>query len=219
MAIAATDFLDPLVNLWNSFVTVIPGLVFAVVLLVVGYFVAFIIARALKIVMMKAKLDQKIEQAKISKAIGYIKVSSLLSELVKWFLFVIFLQAAVDKLELGTLSDVLGMFVLWVPHVIVAVLILVGGLLLAQFVRLKVEEHAKTELAKVASHALMVVITAIVFIIALDQIGIEVDILKNLVYILIGAFGVGAALAMGLSFGLGNQKEANEMLRSLRKRL
>ena len=217
--VLVTDFLDPLVSLWNSFVTVIPGLVFAIILLAVGYLVSFIIGRALKIVLVKAKLDQKIEQAKISKAIGYVKVSSLLGELVKWFLFVIFLQAAVDQLELGTLSDILGMFVLWLPHLIVAVTLLIVGLLFAQFVRVQVEEHARTEFAKVASHALMVVIAVIVFIIALDQIGIELDLVKNLIYIVVGAFGIGAALAMGLSFGLGNQKEANEMLKSLRKRL
>ena len=67
MVVSVTDFLNPLVSLWNSFATVVPGLVVALVLLVVGYLVAYIIGRAVKIVLVKAKVDKKVEEAKINR--------------------------------------------------------------------------------------------------------------------------------------------------------
>jgi len=218
LVISGTDFLNPLINLWNSFVLLVPGLVAGIILAVVGYIVAYVIGHAIKIVLIKARLDQKVEQAKISKAIGYVKLSSLFGELVKWYILIIFLQSAVDLLELGTLSNILGKFVLWVPNLIAAFLIIVFGLLLAQFVKVKIEDHVKTALAKTTSNILMGVITAIVIIIALDQIGIEVDILENLLLVVAASLGIGVALAVGLAFGLGNKKEANDMLRNIRKR-
>ena len=219
MAITGTEFLNPLVSLWNSFVILIPGLIAAIILAVVGYLIAYIIGHALKLVLAKANLDKKVEQARISKAIGYIRLSSLFGELVKWYIFIIFLTAAVDLLELGTLSDILSRFVLWMPNLIIAILVVIVGLLLAQFVKVKIEEHAKTALAKTASNTLMIVIAAVAIIIALDQIGIEVGILENLVLLIVGAVALGVALAIGLSFGLGNKKEANDMLRNLKKKL
>ena len=219
MAITGTEFLDPLMSLWNGFVLLIPGLVAGIILAVIGYLIAYIIGHALKIILVKVNLDKKIEQAKISKSIGYIRLSSFLGELVKWYIFVIFLQASVDLLNLGTLSDTLSKFVLWVPNLIAAIVIIILGLLLAQFVRVKIEDHAKTSMAKTAANILMIVIAAIAIIMSLDQIGIQVDILENLLLVVIGAVAVGVALAIGLSFGLGNKKEANEMLKGIRKQL
>lgn len=219
MVITGTEFLNPLISLWNSIVLMLPGLIAGIIIAVVGYLVAYIIGHAIKLILAKTGLDKKIEQAKVSKAIGYIKVSSLLGELTKWYIFIIFLQQAVDVLDLGTLSDVLSRFVLWMPNLIVALVITSFGLLLAQLVKVKLEEHAKTALAKTASNILMIVIAVITIIIALDQIGIEVSLLENLVLVVVGALAVGIALAVGLSFGLGNKKEANEMLRNIRKQL
>lgn len=219
MVVTGSDFLNPLINLWNSFVLIVPGIIAALILSGVGYFVAYVIGRALKLVLAKARLDKVIEQAKVSKIIGYVRLSSLLGEIAKWYIFIIFLTAAVDLLELGKLSDILNLFVSWVPNLIAALLIVIFGLLLAQFVKIKIEEHAKTSLAKTASNILMGVISAIVIIIALDQIGIEVEILKNLLLVAVASIGLGAALAIGLSFGLGNKKEANDLLKDIRKRL
>src|SRR3989344_2286542 len=207
-----TELLNPLISLWNSFVLLVPGLIAAIVLTVIGYVIAYILGHALKLVLVKTKLDQKVEQARISKAIGYIRLSSLFGELVKWYIFVIFLQSAVDVLELGTLSEILSKFVLWIPNLIAGLLVVIFGFLLAQFIKVKVQEHAKTSLAKTASNIFMCVIAAISVIIALGQIGIEIGILENLLIVVVASLGLGAALAIGLSFGLGNKKEANDLL-------
>lgn len=214
-----TDMLNPLISLWNSFVLLVPSLVAGIIILVLGYAIAYIIGHAIKLVLAKLKIDHKIEQAKISKAIGYVKLSSLLGELVKWYIFIIFLQAAADVLDLGSLTEILMKFVLWVPNLIASLLIVIFGLLLAQLVKVKVEEHAKTSLARTASNILMGVISAIAIIIALDQLGIEVGLLQNIVMVAVASLGLGIAIAVGLSFGLGNKREANEILRDIRKRL
>ncbi len=219
LAIQANEFLDPLVNLWNSAVLVLPGIIVAIIIGVIGYLIAFIIGSVIKIVLTKAKLDSWIEKAQLSKAIGHIKVSGILGELAKWYVFIIFLQQAVDVLHLGALSSILGRFVLWLPDLIAAVLVLILGLLFAHFVYQKIVEHAHTKGVQGLGAAVRWVIITIAVIIGMGQIGVNTGLLENVLMILIGALAVGFALAIGLSFGLGNKKEANEFVRKLRKNL
>jgi len=77
-SMATSVILDPLVTLWNSFVTMLPGIIGALIILIVGYFVAFLIGHALKVLLEKAGLNKWLYSSKVSKAIGHTNVSSLL---------------------------------------------------------------------------------------------------------------------------------------------
>jgi len=211
--VSTGDFINPLVNLWNSFVEILPGIVAAVIILIVGYLIAYIIGHAIKLVLQKIGLDTRLAKAKLSKAIGYTHMSSVLGEIIKWYIFIIFLQAAVSVLNLGTLSVILNEFAFWLPNVIAAVIVVLFGLLFAHYVSLKLEEHTKMRGLKVMSRALKAVIMFIVLVVALGQIGIDVSILENGFLLVIAGF----ALALGLAFGLGSKKEAGEAIRRIRK--
>jgi len=54
-------------------------------------------------------------------------------------------------------------------------------------------------------------------VIALEQIGINVSILSNMFLILLGGLALGAAIAIGLSFGLGMQKDSGKALEKMKK--
>lgn len=208
---------NPLVNLWLSFVQLLPNLIAAIIILIVGYVVAYILGHALKVLLWKVGLDKQIESAKLSKAIGKLRLSSILGEITKWYVFIIFLQSAVDTVNLGTLSILLQEFVLWLPNIIAAVLVIIFGLYLAHFVTIKVREHTDVRGGKTISGLFNGVIIFIVVTIALEQIGINVGLLTNAFLILLAALAMGAALAIGLSFGLGTQRHAPKALAKIKK--
>ena len=52
--------INPLFNLWNNFVEILPGLIAAIVLLVVGYFLASLLGYVLEKVLEKFGLDKSI---------------------------------------------------------------------------------------------------------------------------------------------------------------
>ena len=119
--------LDPLYTLWISFGKILPGLIAAIIILIIGYFIALIIGHVVRIILEKIGLDTKMRKAKLMKAVGHTHLPNILGEIVKWYIFIIFLQQAVALLQLGTLTLLLDRFVTWLPNVIAGVLIILFG--------------------------------------------------------------------------------------------
>ncbi len=215
----AKELLSPLQNLWNSFVKVLPGILYALVVLIIGYLIATAIGRLVKIVLSKLRVDKGFHKLNLPESIGKIRVSSVLGELTKWYIFIIFIQSAASAVKLGALSLVLNKFVLWLPNLIIAVLALLVGLFIAHYLSHLLEREAEMKGMKIASKILNIVIIFLAFVIALGQIGVQVSILKDTFLILLGSVGIGCALAMGLAFGLGLKDEARGLFRNLRKKI
>lgn len=216
-AVTATGslILNPLISLWNGFVNILPGIIAAIIILIIGYFVALAIGHALRVILEKAGLDAYMQKAKLSKSVGHMKLSKVLGEITKWYIFLIFLQAGVDLLNLGTLSGVLNEFVLWLPNLIVAAIIIIFGVALSHFVGTKIEEHTEMKGIKFFSKILKLVILFIVIVISLSQVGVNVSILENTFLLLIGALAVGIAIALGIGLGTGLKPEGKKIVKEI----
>ncbi len=210
-------FLQPLYQLWRDFVSVFPSIVVALLMLIVGYFIAFALGHFVKWLLEKAGVDKYTREAGFSKEFGHTNLPGVFSEIVKWFVFIIFLQVAVSVLQLSTLSDVLNSFVMWLPNLIVALIVFLAGVGLAHYVDKKVREHTKMRGMLVMSGVLKVVILFLALVIGLKQIGVQVSILENGFLILLGALGLGFALALGIGMGLGMRNEAEDVIHKWKK--
>ncbi|AJF62222.1 MAG: Conserved TM helix repeat-containing protein [archaeon GW2011_AR20] len=208
--------LNPLISLWNGFVGVLPGIIAAIIVLIIGYFVALGVGHAVKVLLEKAGLDGYLERSKFAKGVGHFNLSRILGEVTKWYIFLIFIQSGVDLLRLGTLSSLLNEFVRWLPNVIVAAIIVIFGVALAHFVSMKIEEHTKTKGVRFFSKLIKIVIYYVVLVISLEQIGVEASILENTFLILIGALAVGIAVALGIGLGKAMQPEGKEIVNDLK---
>ncbi|MBU1203489.1 MAG: hypothetical protein KKG60_00275 [Nanoarchaeota archaeon] len=208
--------LSPLVTLWNSFVNILPGIVAALIILIIGYFVALGLGHLLRVILNKAGLDRYMSKAKYSKAVGHMRLSNIFGEILKWYVFIIFLQSAVALLNLGTLSGVLNEFVLWIPNVIIAAIVVIFGIAVAHFISMKIEEHTELRGVRFFSRIIKFVIVFMVAIIALNQIGVQASILENTFLLLIGAFAVGIAIALGIGLGKGLQIESKSIIKDIR---
>ncbi len=208
--------LDPLITLWNGFVTILPGIIAAIILLIIGYFIALGLGSLVKLLIEKSGLDHYIEKSKFSKSVGHFHLSRLIGEVAKWYIFLIFLTEGVDLLELGTLSSLLKEFVRWLPNLIVAGIVVILGVALAHFVSMKIEEHTTTKGVKFFSKLIKIVIYFIILVIGLQQIGVDVAILENTWYLLIGALAIGLAIALGIGLGGALKQEGREIIDDLK---
>jgi len=202
-AVTATGslILSPLLTLWAGFINTLPGIVAAIIILIIGYFVAIGLGHLVRVILEKAGLNGYMEKHKMSSLVGHIKAGHLFGEIVKWYVFIIFIQAAVELLHLGSLSGVLSNFVLWLPNVIVAAVVIIFGVGIAHYVGIKIEEHSEMKGTKFLSRLLKIVIVFMVIVVALSQIGVDVSIIENTFLILIGALGLGIAIALGIGLG------------------
>lgn len=212
------SMINPLVEMWNEFVDILPGLFWAVVLVIIGWFVAKFFGHLLERVLVKLKLDEHVKKAGLTDAFGHIELSHLSGLILKWYLFVVFLGDAVSLLKLGTLSLLLGSFLFWLPNVIIAMIIMILGLLLADFVADRLEK-TKIRSVRIISVLVKAGILFFVTIMAFKQVGLYVAIAETTFIILLSGVSLALALAVGIGFGLALKDEAKGIIKGLKKKL
>ncbi len=195
-------------RLQTQFADWLPGLVAAILLLIIGWFVARIGQAAVAGLLRRLGLDRLSERAGAANALARLGLSpslaGLLGRLTYWVLLIVFILAALEALGLASVSLLLGELVGFLPGLVAAILILVLGGLFARIAGDTVT--AMSTGAGVRDGALLGQITrvgifVVAAIVALDQLGLETRFLTTILLILIAAF----ALALGIAFGLGNR--------------
>lgn len=209
--------ISPLSAIWVAIVNQLPNLVGAIIILIIGVFVAVILGHAVRVILEKLRVDEYVRKARLTRTIGHTHVPAIVGEIFKWYVILLFLQEAVSRVQFGTLSVLLDKFVNWLPSLIVAVIILLLGIAVANYVQLKIEEHSSQKGARASGIILKVVITIMVVILALKQIGVDVSIVENTFMLIVLALGLGIALALGIGLGLGLRKESEGLVKELKK--
>ncbi|MDI6737433.1 MAG: hypothetical protein QME12_02845 [Nanoarchaeota archaeon] len=215
---AGIAILTPIGSLWQGFLAVFPGLVAALIIIVLGYFVSLLFGHVVKFLLRKIGSDKVLAKVKAPDALQKFSISGITGRLTKWYVFIIFLGEAANVLNLGIMSDMFARFVLWLPQLIIALLAVFTGFVVAYYVGHVIEKDVALKGSKTMAKVFEYVILFIAFVIALEQIGIQVDLLKNTFLILVGAIGLGIALAIGLSFGLGLKGNAAKMFADLKRK-
>ena len=210
---------DPLARLWDGFVAVLPGVVGALIVLIVGYLIAWLIAVAILKIFQRVKLDKwLVDKTGIGKVAGKVHLSEFLALIFKWYIFILFLPPAADLLRLTRLAAFLNAVATWIPNVIVAVLIAFSGFIGANYIAAKIVATG-TKGGRVIADLVKVVIIITVLLIALEQVSIQVDLLANSLLIVVGGVVFAIALGLGLAFGLGGKDEAKRLVGEIKKKL
>ncbi len=200
----------------------LPNLIAAIVIFVIGVLIASVIKNAIIRILGAVGIESLIAKTVIPKALksvgSGVTVSSLLGELVRWFLILIFLIPAVDQLGLGAANDVLTAILLYIPNVVVAVIIVSVGAVFAKIARDLVTATAAglgTQAAGVIGQVARWAIFIFALLAALNQLGVATDLIRILFTGLVAM----VAIAGGLAFGLGGKETAETILKKIRQDL
>ena len=200
---------QPLQNVLSTFLSFLPQLVGAIIILIIGYIVAKVLQAIVGRVLQGIGFDGWMEKGGIKQYFDRAQTNytpaTVLGMLVFWFVFIIVITMAADALGISQVSAVLGQLIAFIPSIIAAILILVLAALLANFVSGIVRGATGSGLlASVAQYAIIVYAAFA----ALTQLGIAVQLTANTFLILLG----GVALAAALAFGLGGRDLARDIL-------
>src|SRR3989338_2808632 len=213
---------DPLIKLWDNVAGFVPQLVAAIVVFLIGWVIAVLLGKVAHQIVKALHIDNALTKVGFRQAwerSGFrLDTPKLFYELVKWFFIIVFLMAATNILGLTQVTDFLQRVVFYIPNVIIAAVILLIGILVAKFCEGIVQGSVKA--AGLASANFLGALTkwaVFVFslLIALSQLKVADDIIKIVVTGLIAA----VSLAIGLSFGLGGVRHAEEAVGHLKKRI
>lgn len=192
----------------------------AVIVFVIGWIIASILGRITAQIVRVLRIDSALEKIgfkeALSKADLELDSGRFVGELVKWFFIIAFLMATTEILNLSEVTVFLRNVLLYIPKLIVAVLILLAAVLLANLLQRLV--RASVDAADLRGGRILGAITKWVILIfavlaALLQLGIVPSLIQTLFTGLIAALSLG----LGLAFGLGGKDVAAQMLGNLRK--
>lgn len=212
----------PLLELWSTIVAFLPNMMGAMIVFLFGLLIAVVFQKVVIRVIALLHIDDVAKKMEIKsqfERIGiHLHIGNLFGWIVKWFFVIVTLIAATDILGWGEVTDYLKQVVLFVPNVIIAVIILLAGILLGNFVQHIVKsavDAAKLASAQFLSGIAKWAILTFSFMAALVQLQIAEDLIRVLFTGLIFML----SLAGGLAFGLGGKEHASQFLDRLKKEI
>jgi small-conductance mechanosensitive channel len=213
-----SDWLDPLFGYFEQarmgLQTYAPNLLAAAVLLLAGW----LVARLLRVV--ASRLLPRFYRLLPARAQRELQASSMdtfttrfAAGVVYWLVLVLFFAAATDSLRLPVVSTLMGGLARYLPRVLVALLIIVASIVLANLTRLAVATaaaSARVAYAELLGRMAQISILLIASLVAIDEIGIESRFLVVFLAVFLGTTVGGIALA----FGMGATTSVSNLLAS-----
>lgn len=210
-------------NLWDGILAVLPGVVEGIVLLVIGYIVAVILGKVIGKVVDVIRLNDLLVTAGVmsffQKAGIKLNIDRVFEEVVKWFVIIVFFISAANAFKLPQVVDFLKSVLDYIPNVVIAVLITIAGVLIANFVATLA--HGTTKATKTGHPGLIAAIVryaVIIFtvVVALKQL---VPASATFLETFFNNIGLALAAAFGLAFGLGGKDVAADILKQAKKEI
>lgn len=193
-------------DLWWGFAQFAPKLVIAVVFFIVGWVLGGIVGKAIEHVFGALKVDRLFSSVGADnffrKAGMNLNTGHFVGELVRWFIVIVFLLASLSLVGLEVVGAFLGTVVLgYLPHVVVAILILVIAAFVADVLSKAVVASVKTvslSSAHMMGTVVKYAIWVFAFIMALAELGVAEYYMSVLFTGVIAMLSLGGALAFGL---------------------
>jgi hypothetical protein len=204
-----TALVESFSQAYNQVIALAPRVLAMLVVLVVGYIIARLVARVLTALSEKLGLQIAAERSGLAESMQHVgikrNVPAIVGTIVFWLLMCVFAMAAFSILGLAALTAAMVLLVAYIPKLLVATILVVVGLLVAGFLRGVVATSADrlgVSYAEYLANGCYYALAVLTFIAAFDQLGIHYEMLNFAILIVFG----GLALAFGLSFGLGGRE-------------
>ena len=204
----------------NMVIQFLPALIGAIIILIIGWIVGRVGGSIMSKILRKANVDETVGKTDFGMALqkSGMTVSGLFGSLIKWFIYLIFVMAAVNVLNIPVFANFLNAVVLYIPNLIAGVLVPVIGLIAVNFLMkwigsmLRGEDVPFTNWIVVGLQALL---SLVVIVIALDQWRIQTAIIYTFLVPLAWGISAGLAIAIGIAVGVGAKDVVADYLRKM----
>jgi len=184
----------------DEFALWVPRFLGFIVVLIVGYIIAKIIAGLVSRVLRRTGLDERLQQGTTGNWVSRVtrQPSTVIGTIAFWLIFIGAISIAVDVLGIQALDDFVGTVWAYVPNLIAAFLIfLVAAAIAAGVGALVSRTMGETTTGKVIATVVPILIMAVAGFMILDQLQIAETIVTITYASLLGAVALGMALAFG----------------------
>ncbi|MFA5714792.1 MAG: hypothetical protein WC998_03570 [Candidatus Paceibacterota bacterium] len=207
---------------WQDILLFLPNLLAAIIIFILGWFVAIWIGKLVAQILNKLQFDSLFEKTGWKEALNNADVkvepSSFIGAVCKWILVIIFLMIVTDIMGWMAFAGLLASIVAWLPNLLVAIIILVVAIIIADIVEKLVKVSTK-KMGVGSVNFLGVVVKWAIYIFAGLAVLLQLGITPKIVEVLIMGFVGTLTLALGLSFGLGGKEAASRLIEEARRKM
>ena len=211
------ELIAPLYELLDKMRLIAPGLLWAAAIIAVGYFVSSFTGWAVRKILYGINVDKRLRSSDLHDSLGGISIAKLTGKIIKWYIFILFLEQGVSYVSLGEISQFIGKIVSWLPNLITSLVIIILGLMLIDFIVNKLLEFKNRFIEIIAGLIKAILIVVVVFT-AIENLGIKTDLAQNIFLMVIAAILVTLSLALGIGLGLGIKEEVRPLIKKYRKK-
>ena len=200
---SSAEILAVLGSIKESFFQVLPKLVVALVILFVGWLVAWSLRALVRRVVARfsKRIVAETTSAAWQQALADQGAGRVFSSSVYWLVLLVAVMVASEAIGLPVLTTYLAALAQYLPRVIAAVVVLfagvIGGRLIsdaAMTTAFRLLPHQGQRLARLVRG----IIIGAAMLVAIKQLGVDVSLLTNIFLIALAALLAGAAFAFGL---------------------
>ena len=190
-------------NLADTVFHSIPKILVFLLILVIGWIVAKVLARIVDVILRRVKFDHFVERGVVGQALtrSNTDATSLIARIVYYAIGLVTLQTAFGVWGPNPISTMLNAVVAWLPKAIVAIIIIVIASAIARVVKDLINGAiGGLSYGPFLASAASVIIIALGAIAALNQVGIAAAITQPILYAVLVTGG--AVIAIGVGGGL-----------------
>jgi hypothetical protein len=214
------DFFDkvvtqPLRDVFQKLVAFLPNLLTGIIVFAIGLVVAWLVKILVVRIVRLLKLEAAFTRSGLTDALQRMAVKDtpdkLIGRMFFWLVTLLFFVLALSAMRVPVIDQLLERFLLYLPNVLIALIIMTLGYFLGNFLgraALIASVNAGVRLSALLSKGVKTVILLFAFAMALEQLGIGRSTVIAAFTIVFG----GAVLALALAFGLGGQDLARRLL-------
>ncbi|GAA4468095.1 hypothetical protein GCM10023189_52810 [Nibrella saemangeumensis] len=204
-------------TLINQFVSFVPRLIGALVILLIGLVLAKGVASVIRKVLKRVgfdKIGEKLNEIDIIKQLNVeIKLSEVVAKVLYYFILLVFITAATETLGVAAITSMVLSLVNFIPQLVAAAIMLIIGILVADSLKRAVISICQS--FNIASGRLLGMVVFFFFLIitvisALGQAGINTELLESSFNLLIG----GIIFAFAVGYGIASRDVLANMLSS-----
>ncbi|MDI1481696.1 hypothetical protein [Polyangium sp. y55x31] len=205
---------------WNDFLAFLPDLLWGLAILVVGYFIARLLASIARPILHRVGFDRLVDRLGIAVRADRTEQGSRWgASIVFWVTMLIVVMYAADAWRLGAVAAGIAAIIAYLPHVLAAAVIFGAALLFGNWVRARMletsgpivpgESSTTNSQRPLVAGAVRAGILALGAFMALRELQIAEEIVTLAFSLTLGAIALAAALA----FGLGSRDVAGKVAR------
>ncbi len=210
------DFVDELTNSFSSLGSdigeFVPRLIVALLLLLIGHWIAKLIRKVLVTVLDKVGAGKLTEAAGFEGTLRQAGTSgvALIGQVVYFLIFIIFLQIAAEVLGIEQLTSMLNELIAYLPLIAIALLVLFVAAAIANWTARIVGPFAQARNMPWISTAVRVAILVIGVLAAFDTLNFAPSVREKIENTLLQYLPLAALVALAIAFGVGGIKTAQQ---------